>query len=97
MRPFLESVQYHREAGMRLRKIIDAAAIPQVLAAQYMGVTKSNLGNWLRGEAPIPTYALYRFCLMTGATADWVLLGKPDGLPLRLSQHLALHEPENDC
>lgn len=81
------------EAGRRLRQIIDAAKLTYVKAADIMGISKSNLGNWMRGDAPIQSYPLYRLCRVTGATADWVLLADPSGLPQRLMQPLNQQEP----
>jgi hypothetical protein len=84
----LPITEHQREAGRRLRAVIDASRISYVEAAKVMGISKSNLGNWMRGDAPIGTYQLYLLCRVTGATADWVLLGDPSGLPQRLAQPL---------
>jgi transcriptional regulator with XRE-family HTH domain len=85
---FLRRDEHQVASGRRLRQIIDAAGISYVEAADMMGISKSNLGNWMRGDAPIGSYALYQFCVQTGATADWVLLGDPAGLPQRLARQL---------
>ena len=82
------------EAGARLRAAIDAAGLTYVQAGEIMGASKSNVGNWMRGDAPINPYALYRFCRITGCTADWILLGDPSGLPQRLARQLAQAAPE---
>lgn len=89
----LPETEYHRQCGARLRQAIDACQMKQVEAARIMGVTKNHLGNWLRGDAPIRLYHLYRFCRISGVTADWVLLGDPSGLPTRISQQLLSAEP----
>ena len=88
MSAYLLPKEHHLQAGLRLRQAIAACQMKQVEAAEVMGVTKNHLGNWLRGEAPIRMYELYRFCRMTGVTADWVILGDPSGLPRRIAERL---------
>jgi transcriptional regulator with XRE-family HTH domain len=78
---------FNAEAGRRLRAHIDALGIRQVDAAADMRVTKSHLGNWLRG-APIRPYQLYRFCRLRGVGMDWIFLGDPSGLPHKLANKL---------
>lgn len=84
----LAIIDHQHEAGRRLRAVIDAADLSYVEAAEIMGMSKSNLGNWMRGDSSIGAYQLYRLCRVTGATADWVLLGDPSGLPQRLARRL---------
>jgi transcriptional regulator with XRE-family HTH domain len=81
----LAASDHQRECGLRLRQAITAAKIRQVDAAEIMGIPKNHLGNWLRGEAPIRLYQLYRLCRVTGVTADWIVMGDPSGMPQRLS------------
>lgn len=75
-----------RAVGVRLRQLIDALGLPYVRAAEDMGVSKSQLGNWMRGNAGYPRpYELYRFARTNGVSLDWVWLGDPSGLrePIR--------------
>jgi hypothetical protein len=47
-----------------------------------MGISKSHIGNWMRGTAGYPTpYEMYRFCLINGVDMNWVFLGDPSRLP----------------
>jgi hypothetical protein len=80
----LREIDYHVQAGFRLRVLIQAlidcgkvASFAQ--AAEHLETTPSHLGNWMRGR-PIRTFHLYRFCRRHGVTFDWVFLGDPSGL-----------------
>lgn len=84
---FLSERDYHIECGRRLRALIDALGMRQVEAAQIMGISKSHLGNFLRGD-PIRVYALYRLCKVKGVGMDWVFNGDPSGLPHRVATEL---------
>jgi transcriptional regulator with XRE-family HTH domain len=84
----LTATDHQTAAGERLRAAIKACGLRYIQAAEIMGVTKNHLGNWMRGDGPIRVYELYRFCRVTGVTADWVLLGDPSGLPQRLAGQL---------
>jgi transcriptional regulator with XRE-family HTH domain len=81
---------FHRQAGDRLRRSIAATGLQFVEAARIMGISKSQLGNWMRGDAPIRPFELALFCRATGVTTDFVLLDDPSCLPKRL--HSALSE-----
>jgi transcriptional regulator with XRE-family HTH domain len=94
LRAVLPLGDFMKDAGLRLRAAIEAAGLKQVEAAEIMGLSKSNLGNWLRGEAPIKGYELYRLCRVTGITADYVLLDDPSGLPARIAERL--RQPERE-
>ena len=81
--------EYCRQVGERLRQLIDAIGISYADAARDMGVTRNQLGNWMRGNHGFPRhYALYRFCRIRGVSTDWVFLGDPSGLPKRVSDVL---------
>jgi transcriptional regulator with XRE-family HTH domain len=71
----------HRAAfGARLRAVIDALEQSQANVARSIGVTKENLGNWLRGDSYPSMHPVYKFCRIYGVTADWLVLGDPSGL-----------------
>lgn len=77
-----------QHVGVRLRQLIDALDISYVQAAHEMGVTKSQLGNWMRGDSYPAPYQLYLFCRRRGLTFDWVYLGDPAGLPYQVATRL---------
>jgi len=86
----IESKEDHIAAvGARLRQLIDALDIPYVEAARDMGVPKSQLGNWMRGDRSYPPiYPIYRFCRIRGVDMNWVFLADPSGLPHRVTSRL---------
>jgi transcriptional regulator with XRE-family HTH domain len=92
----MTALDHRRAAGDRLRRGILAAGLRYVQAAEVMDLSKSHLGNMMRGEGPIDAYKLYRLCRITGLTADWVLLDDPSGLPQRIATRLLkpAREPE---
>lgn len=90
----LPETEYMRVVGDRLRRLIDALGISYVEAARDMGVTRNQLGNWMRGNHGFPRhYALYRFARIRGVNVDWILLGDPSGLPKKVADALLGLEP----
>jgi transcriptional regulator with XRE-family HTH domain len=86
---------YWRACGFRLRRLIDALGISYAQAATDMGVSPSNLGNWLRGSACPTPYELYRFSAINGVDCNWVYLGDPSRLPRALADRaLGLSQPQ---
>lgn len=83
-----------RDAGIRLRQLIDALGISYVQAAREMGITKNHLGNWMRGASYPGAYELYRFCRYRGLNFDWVFLGDPAALPYPVARKLLQQEDE---
>lgn len=80
----LSETDYCRAVGARLRQLIDVMGVPYAEVAAKMGASRSQLGNWMRGDHGFPRhYCLYRLCRIYGVTTDWILLGDPSGLPLR--------------
>lgn len=77
-----------RDVGIRLRQLIDALDIPYKQAAQEMGVSKSHLGNWMRGTNYPTPYEVFRFCRRRGVNFDWIFLGDPAALPHRVVERL---------
>lgn len=83
-----------RHVGIRLRQLIDALEIPYVQAAEEMGVSKSQLGNWMRGDSYPAPYQLYLFCRRRGLNFDWPFLGDPAALPYQVASRLLQAAPE---
>ena len=84
----LSQSDFRRAAGYRLRRAIQACGMSFVSAAKIMGISKTHLGNWMRGEGPIDTYKLYILCRATPITADYVLMDDPSGLPAIILERL---------
>ena len=84
-----------RQCGVRLRQLIDALDISYAEAARDMRVTRSQLGNWLRGDSYPAPYSLYIFCRIRGVNFDWVYLGDPGALPHQLAVRLLGLPPES--
>lgn len=79
---------YRKLAGQRLRRLIDMLGLPYVEAARLMGVSKHVLRNWMAGEAPIGTYALYRLCAVKQVDFNYVYLGDWSRLPKAMREEL---------
>ncbi len=90
----LAQSDHMRAVGSRLRMIIDALGLPYVDAAAELGVSKSHLGNWMRGDSYPRQYELYRFCRIRGINTDYIFLGDPSGLPGRVLEALIRQEQE---
>lgn len=81
-----------RATGLRLRQLIKALGLSYVKAAEDMGISKSHLGNWMRGDNYPGPFELYRFCRRHGVNFDWVFLGDPASLPHRVAERLLTAE-----
>jgi transcriptional regulator with XRE-family HTH domain len=72
-----------KAAGARLRLIRELKGwTVTYLAERLMGTSRQNLSNWEAAQDGrfIPVPWLLQFCLVTGATPDWVLIGDPSGI-----------------
>lgn len=82
---------HQRVVGHRLRKLIDALGISYVEAGKDMDVSKSKLGNWMRGDNYPDPHAIYRFCRarrINSGVFDFIFLGDYSGLPQRIAEPL---------
>lgn len=74
--------------GDRLRTSIEALDLSQAEVARAFGVSPSNLGNWLRGDAyPNPLF-VKQFCDRYGINADYLYRGEVSALPVKLADAL---------
>lgn len=72
--------------GERIATIRIARGWSQAFSAQLMGISPQRWGNWERGlNAPKPA-ELGRLWRLSGATSDYILFGRLDGLPHELVQ-----------
>jgi transcriptional regulator with XRE-family HTH domain len=86
--PVLPPSEHQRDAGLRLRKLLQLLQLKQVEAARIMGVSKHVLRNWLAGDNPVQPYALYRLCRVKQVDCNYVYLGDWSALPLALAKQL---------
>ncbi len=52
----------------------------QAKAVEPFDVSPSKLGNWLRGDNYPDPWFVYQFCTRYPINADWLYLGRVDGL-----------------
>ena len=80
--------QHKMNVGDRLRTSIEALNLSQAEVARAFGVSPSNLGNWLRGDAyPNPLF-VKQFCDRYGVNADYLYRGEVSALPVKLADAL---------
>ena len=68
--------------------IVGVIGGPQSAIAARLGVSKSKLGNWLRGDNYPDPYAMWLLCRHYGVTMDWIYRGEIFGLPVSLADGL---------
>lgn len=74
--------------GERLVAIRLARDWTQTVFAAQLDVSYQRLGQWERGLRALPHEMVGRIWQLTGATADYIVLGRMDGLPFELAQAL---------
>lgn len=72
--------------GRRLGAVREVRGWTQAFAAQLVEASPQRWGNWERGLNSPPPDVLAKWWRLTGATSDYVLFGRLDGLPLELAQ-----------
>jgi transcriptional regulator with XRE-family HTH domain len=71
-----------RQVSERLVLTRHALGYTQEEMAQMSGLgTRSAWANYEKGYRLIPLLTVYRLCVATGLTADWVIRGQITGLP----------------
>lgn len=86
--PVLPQTDHQREAGRRLRKLLELLQLRQTEAARIMGVSKHVLRNWLAGDNPVQPYALYRLARVKQVDCNYVYLGDWSSLPGQVRKQL---------
>jgi len=74
--------------GARLAAVRRARAISSGAMATAMKMTPQRWSNYEQGRNVPPPEVLSKFWQITGATADYVLFGRMDGLPNELYEVL---------
>lgn len=80
--------------GKRLGAVREVRGWAQSYAAQIVGLSPQRWGNYERGLNVPPPDVLAKWWQLTGATSDYTLFGRMDGLPLDLAQALLDAEKE---
>ena len=79
------------EIGQRLELIREAIGMQdQADFARHCGAQPNAYNQWTKGRARISLEFALRIARATGATLDYIYLGKTDGLPMkfmRILQH----------
>lgn len=70
--------------GERLVAVRKARSFASKDVAAAMGCSTQRWNNYERGNSTPPPELLVRFWHLTGATSDYVLFGRMDGLPFDL-------------
>lgn len=82
--------------GARLTAVRDALGWAQNVMAEALQVSYQRLGMWERGHRMIPPDVVGRLWQRTGATADYIYLGRLDGLPLELASRIRASSGQAD-
>ena len=86
--PCMAATPHKRIIGWRLRVAIEALGMNYTEAGELFGVSKSKLGNWMRGDDYPAPYFIERFCDRFGVTADWIYRGEVSGISGELADIL---------
>jgi transcriptional regulator with XRE-family HTH domain len=71
------SASHGRKAiGLRIRNLVEAHFSSQRAAADALGVSKTTLLRYLKGESGVDFEFVIRLCKATGVTVDHIALGK---------------------
>lgn len=71
--------------GDRMRKALEHNDYSVQSAADYFGVTRGTVSNWIHGRTPVPLASLRLWAMWTGVPLEWLQTGHtaptpPDGL-----------------
>jgi transcriptional regulator with XRE-family HTH domain len=58
--------------------------------APLLDAKPGQYNHWERGKQIIPVEYAARICILTGATLDYIYLGKTSGLPMGLASELRI-------
>ena len=84
----LTPAEHKEHVADNLRRIVAVIGGSQTAIATRLGVSKSRLGNWLRGDNYPDPYAMWLLCLHYGVTMEWIYRGETFGLPSVLADGL---------
>lgn len=76
------------EIGARLRKLRKTLGLTQTDLAEKLGITQSAWTQYETGARKISVEVAAVVSRRYGVTLDWIYLGDPSGLPMRLANLL---------
>jgi transcriptional regulator with XRE-family HTH domain len=82
--------------GERLESVRTARGWTQAYVASLLPVSSQRWGNWERGLNAPPPDMLGRIWHLTGATSDYILFGRLDGMPHELVQAIQAGKTSKD-
>lgn len=80
--------------GERLAAVRAARGLIPAAMARALDLSSQRYGTYEGGRSVPPPEVLARFWQLTGATADYILFGRKDGLPLELAEMLRVGEAQ---
>lgn len=78
--------------GVRITAIRETRGITQAALADLLGVSSQRYGQYEIGRSQMPADIIGKLWQITGATADYILMGRMEGLPHELAQKLVAAE-----
>jgi transcriptional regulator with XRE-family HTH domain len=78
------------EIGRRLVRIREAMGLNQSQFASLIDMSPQRWGNYERGTRTPKADVLGHVWRVTGASADYILFGRPDAMPLDLAVRMGL-------
>ncbi|HEY5116221.1 MAG TPA: helix-turn-helix transcriptional regulator [Nakamurella sp.] len=62
----------------RLRKSLRAAGVPVAEMAEYLGVTRNTVGNWINGRVQPSVQTMRLWAMRTSVPYEWLRSGAVD-------------------
>lgn len=84
----------NKAIGERLVAVREARGFLQGFIADMVGTSQQRWSNYERDGRVPPPDLLLKFCQVTGATSDFILFGRLDGMPMELLRQLRELEAE---
>lgn len=78
----------NKAIGERLVAVREARGFLQAFLANMIGTSQQRWSNYERDGRVPPPDLLLKFCQVTGATSDFILFGRLDGMPVELVKQL---------
>lgn len=82
--------------GARIRDVRIARGLTQGALARAVGVSPSRWNNYEQGNRLLPPDLLAKLWQVTGATSDYILFERMEGLPADLYKRLILQQIDTE-
>jgi Predicted transcriptional regulators len=79
-----------KDIGKRIVALREALGYNQAQFAELVGLTQPAMSNYEKGFRRPDIDSAIKIQLRTGATLDWLYMGKRDGLPAHLLEKLPI-------